>query len=240
MAMSNLAVIFAQAFVVGLSGALMPGPLLTYNIQLSYKRGFWTGPQLVLGHALLEAALIIGLLCGLGSFIQLKATRITLGILGGLMLFWMGMDLIRSESRRGTSANVEAAATGDSGTVTNLPPIPAGVVISITNPYFLLWWAVLGLAMITQAYTVSWLGVAAFYCGHILSDFSWYSLISAVIVKGKRFISEKIYRWLLLICGLFLIALALWFVWDALNLLGFIHWIFERSRNLFEPIRRFV
>lgn len=240
MAMSNLAVIFAQAFVVGLSGALMPGPLLTYNIQLSYKKGFWTGPQLVLGHAILEAALILGLLGGLGSFIQLKATRIALGILGGLMLFWMGTDLIRTESKKGPAANVESAASGETGTVINLPPILAGIVISATNPYFLLWWAVLGLAMITQAYTLGWLGVAAFYFGHIFSDLSWYSLISAVIVKGKRFISEQIYRWLLLICGLFLIALALWFVWDALNLLGLIHWIFERSRNLFEPIRRFV
>lgn len=238
--MSNLVVIFTQAFVVGLSGALMPGPLLTYNIQLSYKKGFWTGPLLVLGHALLEAVLILGLLGGLGSFLQLNATRIALGILGGLMLLWMGADLIRTKSKHGTAANVEAAASGEMGAVTNLPPVLAGIVISATNPYFLLWWAVLGLAMITQAYTWGWFGVATFYFGHIFADLGWYSLISVVIVKGKRFISDRIYRWLLFICGLFLIALALWFIWDAFKLLGFTRWLFERSRSLFEPIRRFV
>ena len=51
--------IFTQSFILALSGALVPGPLLTYDIQRSYQKGFWVGPQLILGHALLEAILIL-------------------------------------------------------------------------------------------------------------------------------------------------------------------------------------
>ena len=53
----ELLAIFTTAFVVGFSGAMMPGPLLTVTIGESARRGFSAGPLLVLGHAVLELAL---------------------------------------------------------------------------------------------------------------------------------------------------------------------------------------
>ena len=39
--------IFATSFVIALSGALMPGPVLTVTISESTKRGFWAGPLII-------------------------------------------------------------------------------------------------------------------------------------------------------------------------------------------------
>ncbi|MHB8781619.1 MAG: LysE family transporter, partial [Candidatus Geothermincolia bacterium] len=50
--------------LVGLSGAMMPGPLLTVAIDESYRRGFSAAPRLVAGHAVLEGAMVV--LVGLG------------------------------------------------------------------------------------------------------------------------------------------------------------------------------
>lgn len=236
--------IFGQAFLVGLSGAVAPGPLLTYNIQLTCKKGFWIGPKLVLGHAILEAILILGLILGLGRLIQLPATRIAIGLLGGLMLVWMGYDLIFKESRKGSlSSSLEVAAateTAKAAGMMDLNPVLAGIVISISNPYWLMWWVMVGLAMITQALNFGWVGVGCFYLGHILADLGWYSFISGALTKGRRFLSDRVYRWLLLICGLFLIFLALVFIYDALDLLGFIPWIFEETIDLFQQVRKMV
>lgn len=236
--------IFGQAFLVGLSGAVAPGSLFTYNIQLTCKKGFWSGPKLILGHAILEAILILGLILGLGRFIQLPVTRIVIGLLGGMMLIWMGYDLVFIESKKGSiSTSMEVAATVETAPtsrMTDLNPVLAGIIISISNPYWLMWWVMIGLAMITQALNFGWVGVGSFYCGHILSDLGWYSFVSGAVVKGRRFISDRAYRWLLFICGVFLIILALVFVYDALYLLGFIPWFFEQTIDLFQHVKKMV
>jgi hypothetical protein len=51
---NTLAAIFTTSLVVGFSGTLMPGPLLTVIISRSAQRGFWQGPLLILGHVIKE------------------------------------------------------------------------------------------------------------------------------------------------------------------------------------------
>ena len=63
--MSQLLELALTAFVVGLSGALLPGPLLAATISESARRGGWTGPLVVTGHALLELAVVAAVCFGL-------------------------------------------------------------------------------------------------------------------------------------------------------------------------------
>ena len=58
MKMLSLLTIFAGSFVVGLSGAMAPGPVLTVTISETLKRGFKAGPLIILGHTLLEMILL--------------------------------------------------------------------------------------------------------------------------------------------------------------------------------------
>ncbi len=233
--------VFVQSLLLGFSGALAPGPLLTYDIQLAYKKGFWVGPKLILGHAILEALLIIGLIAGLGSYIKLTATQVVLGIFGGILLFWMGCNLIGSESKNSDRVVKEQAAANETGTaLINMNPVIAGFLISLSNPYFLIWWAVIGLGLMTKSLALGWTGIIVFFCAHELADLSWYTLVSAAISKGRQFISGVVYRWLLIICGIFLIFLAGKFLYDALQLLGVTQWFYHQTIDLFGRFRKFV
>ena len=66
----TISALFITAFLIGLSGAMMPGPLLTVTIAESIKRGFIAGPLIMLGHAVLEFSLIIALVAGLSAFLS--------------------------------------------------------------------------------------------------------------------------------------------------------------------------
>ena len=64
-------VIFSLSFLVALTGAISPGPLLTYTIVKSVdggKRGYLMGLWVILGHAILEMPLVIFLLLGFSMF----------------------------------------------------------------------------------------------------------------------------------------------------------------------------
>mgnify|MGYP000862952647 CR=1 FL=1 len=81
----DLIALFITAFLVGLSGAMMPGPLLTVTIAESARRGFKAGPLIVLGHAILELALIIALLAGLSFYLKKPLVTTVISIVGGAL-----------------------------------------------------------------------------------------------------------------------------------------------------------
>ncbi|WP_258359302.1 LysE family translocator [Moorella sulfitireducens (nom. illeg.)] len=211
---AELLALFTTAFMVGLSGALMPGPLLTLVVEESTRRGAGAGPLLVLGHGLLELLMLFLLLLGLGSFLALPAVGRVVAVLGGAVLIWLGTGMIRSAG----ASQVQLALTGNKDNSLHLPPRPllhtvtAGGLISLANPYWLLWWATIGAAFVAQAARLGAGGIALFFSGHILSDLGWYSLVAAGVAAGHRIISQRVYRYLIMACGLFLLILGVLFI----------------------------
>jgi threonine/homoserine/homoserine lactone efflux protein len=191
-----LAGVPASSFLVALSGALMPGPLLTVTVGEASRRGFWAGPLIILGHAILELVLVLTLLAGLGVWLNRPQVLGTVGLLGAGMLGWMGWSLLLAS--RTSRLTLEGAAPG------GLHPIFAGVLMSLANPYWLIWWLTIGLGYVLFAARFGLLGVFLFFAGHILADFAWYTLVSAAVAQGRRFLSDGIYRGFLAGCAFFL------------------------------------
>jgi threonine/homoserine/homoserine lactone efflux protein len=212
---NTLAAIFTTSLLVGLSGTLMPGPLLTVTINQSAQRGFWQGPLLILGHAIVELALVLALTVGLSRLLKRKAVAGLIGLLGGAFLLWMGLDIARSVWRGTVSLSLASAERSGA----QMGPVVAGALVSASNPYWVLWWATVGMSYVALALRQGPLGLGSFYAGHILADLSWYSLVSFVITAGRSFVSQPIYRGILLVCALFLIALSIYFIYSGINFL---------------------
>jgi len=49
--------------------------------------------------------------------------------------------------------------------------------------------------------------VIAFYLGHIAADYAWDTILSTVVGSGRRWMTDAVYRTLLLACGIFFIYL---------------------------------
>lgn len=207
----SLSVLLVTAFMVGLSGALMPGPLLTVTITESARRGFKVVPWLMLGHAGLELLLVVALITGLAAFLAQEMVTGVIGLIGGLFLIYLGWGMVKEVYRGQISlygAETEVAVTE----AESLNPVLTGAVVSISNPYWSLWWATVGLGYVTIALRQGTLGVMTFYSGHIMADLTWYLAIGAAIAGGRKFLNNSVYRVIIGICGVFLLGLGVYFV----------------------------
>lgn len=207
--MLALTKIFFSSFVIALSGAMMPGPLLTANISESSCRGHVAGPLLIIGHSILELVLVIALLLGLAPFLKQEGFFIAISIAGGGILLWMAGGMFRTIPSLSLSLESEQSDQG------NL--IITGILMSIANPYWIIWWATIGLGYILYSRQFGLLGIFLFFIGHILADLVWYASISIAIGKGRKFLNDRLYKGLIGICAAFLLVFASVLIFSAVR-----------------------
>lgn len=205
----SLPFLFWSAFLIGFSGAMMPGPVLTATIGEVLKRGFRAGPLIVLGHALLEIAVLVAVIFGLGTWITREPVKATLGVAGGILLVLMGTQMAWTAKR----AVQEALAAREHARPDARGPVVTGIITSLSNPYWTIWWATTGLYYASQAMQRGMVGLGSFYAGHILSDLTWYSLVACAVATGRTICPPHLYKLLIILCGLGLIGLGVYFGW---------------------------
>jgi len=202
--------LFFTSLVVAFSGAMMPGPLLTVTISESARRGATAGPMLMLGHGILELFLLVALFTGLAPLFENQVFFIVVALAGGGIMFWMAYGMFKSLptlSVQNISTSIEKK--------NNLAL--SGALMSIANPYWIIWWATIGLGYIVKSREFGIGGITSFYLGHITGDVIWYVAISLAISKGRKLFSDKIYRILIGACGAFLVAFAAYLVWSGIS-----------------------
>lgn len=208
--------LFFTSFVVGLSGALMPGPLLVATIKGTYLHGVLAGPLVTFGHGLIELAAVLALAFGLGRFVSNDLVMATVGSAGGAVLIFIGWGMLRDAIRgRVTLAKAEREEVPG-----RFGPIVNGLVASAVNPYWIIWWLTIGASYVLISLERGWIGLPFFYAGHILSDLVWLSSVSLALSQGRRLLDERFYRGLIFACGLFLIGLAGWFIYSGIKALA--------------------
>jgi threonine/homoserine/homoserine lactone efflux protein len=202
---------FFSAFFIAFSGAMMPGSLLAYTLRKSLSDGPKAGFFIAAGHAVLELLLIIMIFLGFGRILQLDAVTMLISLIGGAILIYMGADMIRGSVRNTVKVNLE-----DSGKKTG-GMFASGIIISATNPFFIIWWSVVGLGFILQSYEAFGIsGIAIYYTGHILADFLWYCFVSILVGTTRRFIRDNLYRIIIACLGVITIFFGVRFIYTAL------------------------
>ena len=178
--MYELFQIFLLGFVLGLTGALTPGPTLIATINASIPGDWTTGLKVSLGHVIVELFLVTLILFGLATVALPYASAIA-GI-GGIALIAFGALTIAG-SRKATMR------PSPPRTVAN--PYIAGLVTSIANPYFWIWWLSIGSAMVLAGLQGGLVLVGALMIGHWSADTLWLTLVSTGVSKGRTIISDS-------------------------------------------------
>ncbi len=170
---------FILGFVIGLTGALAPGPTLVATINASIAGDWTTGLKVSLGHVIVELFLVILILIGL-------ADRCTSLHISDCRNWRDCADCIRgADYRRKQEGNYENHFYPN-----GCNPYMAGLVTSAANPYFWIWWLSIGSAMVIAGLQGGLVLVGALMIGHWSADTVWLTLVSTGVSKGRTIVSD--------------------------------------------------
>jgi threonine/homoserine/homoserine lactone efflux protein len=200
----SLLFFLAQVLIISCSGAMQPGPVTATAIAMG-ARNRWAGTLIAIGHGIIEFPLIVVIILGLGKYFELQKVQIAIGLSGGVFLLLMAIQGLLS---------LKAKAENKSRVLTN-KPVLAGIILSASNPYFLLWWATVGLALATQAKEWGIWAFALFALAHWSVDLIWLQILSWVSFKGSVLLGPRGMRIVLMICSAALFVFGLFFVYNA-------------------------
>lgn len=213
--MNEVSQIFFGSLLVAFTGALMPGPMLTLVISSVAQKGFWTSVFIVIGHSVLELLIVAGFYLGILKYLDNPLVIKIISITGGTFLVYMAVSIIVSVARKKVKLDLDSKKIAQNlGTKNSFIIAGKGVLISLANPYWYIWWLTIGASFMIKSMQNSFGGVASFYTGHILADFIWYLFVGFLISTGRRFFNQKVYISILIACSIFLFYLGARFIAD--------------------------
>jgi threonine/homoserine/homoserine lactone efflux protein len=174
--------------------------MLFATIDASLKRGWAAGPEIVLGHALVEVAVCA--LIVLGFTIATDTVFRIVSIAGGGALVVFGMMTLNSS--KGATFDLDGGGTGNA--------VAAGALTSVSNPYFLIWWLTIGNAMVMDGLAIGVAAAVLFVTGHWIADLAWFTLVSVSSSRGRRVMSNRTYKRMLVGCGVFLVCFGMYYL----------------------------
>jgi len=197
----------AQVFIISLTGALQPGPVTATTITMG-TRNRWAGTLMAIGHGIIEFPLMVIIILGLDYYFKLTKVQIAIGLAGGIFLMLMAVQSLLS---------LKANTQNEQKTLSS-KPVLAGIILTAGNPYFLLWWATVGLALATQSTQWGIWAFALFALAHWSVDLIWLQILSWASFKGSVLLGPRGLKVVLIFCSAALFGFGLFFIYNAANL----------------------
>ena len=190
--------------VVGLSGAVIPGPLFAFTVFDTSRKRAITGHRIILGHVVWESVIILIILLGFGGL--MTRNTLVIYIVGGVVLAFMGVSMIRSKGREISMENSRVNSS-----------FVGGIFYTAFNPTQPLWWATAGLALLlTGLEIMGIMGVFIVTAGHWLSDLAYYSFVSFMVHRHERYINPH-QKTISIVLGVFMALLGAYFLIQSIQ-----------------------
>ena len=199
--------ILLSVVVISFSGVMMPGPMFAVTLAKSYKSA-WAGTWISLGHAVIEVPLVLLIYFGFAQIFKSTFFQLVLSVFGSGMIIWLGISMFRT--RR---------AVVQQGKDLSYSAFTAGIIMSASNPFFLLWWATIGWMLIIRVYDYGLFGLSAFIIVHWLCDLIWLTLVSNVVFRTHSLWGPKLQEGIFIACSALLVVFGGWFLVSGIQLI---------------------
>lgn len=196
-------VLFFSAFVLGLIFNAAPGAVFAETVKEGVNGGFKSALAVQIGSLVGDAVWAILGLIGVGLLLQLELLQIPIGIAGAFYLTWLAYD--------SWSSAIDEFHVGEKNDKAQVQKaLRTGVLLSITNPQNIAYWAAIGSALGAVGIANPVVGdYAIFFAGFMASSIIWCFFCAAVVDRVFRKLGAKWARVTYRLCAIAFLILAL-------------------------------
>lgn len=182
---------FSNGFLLSLSLCLDIGianiAMITLAMQRGYFHGFWLGMGTCVG----DLAYALLALTGMAVLLQYEAVRWILWIGGGAMLLFFAVKMLIAAFRKASELNVSESHQYRP----LLREFGRGVVLAMSSPTAILWFATVGGALISRMGQHSVTATSWFLSGFFIAGMFWTCVLCLVGSFGGRLLGQHLLKY---------------------------------------------
>lgn len=182
---------FSSGFLLSLSLCLDIGianiAMITLAMQRGYFHGFWLGMGTCVG----DLAYALLALAGMAVLLQYEAVRWILWIGGGAMLLWFAGKMLIAALMKPSELNV--SETHQYRPL--LREFNRGVVLAMSSPTAILWFATVGGALISRMGQHSVTATSWFLSGFFIAGMFWTCVLCLIGSFGGKLLGQRLLKY---------------------------------------------
>lgn len=191
-----------SGILLGLSGGLAPGPLLTLVASETVRHGARAGVGVALAPLLTDLPIILATVLLLRPLTDQAVPLALIQLGGGGYLAWLGMQGLRFQG-----AELEPTDPATS--------LQRGVIANFLNPSPYLFWLAVGAPTVLAAWREGWLAAAAFVIAFYALLVGSKVLLALALGRARHLLRSSGYILLMRSLGLALLGYALLFLYEG-------------------------
>ena len=191
--------------VLGLSGGILPGPLLALVIQQTLRFGTREGIVVASTPLLTDLPVLVGALVALRQLNEAAGVLGVVAIAGAGFLVCLGCESFTAASYPPRVSSVAPRS------------ITRGMTANLLNPNVYVFWLTVGAPTVNQAWTAGPLHAVGFLVAMYGSLVGSKMLIAVLVGRGAGVLTSRLYHQLLRVLGLALFLFAALLFWDGLQ-----------------------
>jgi chemosensory pili system protein ChpE len=208
----ELELIFVTAFMLEIVYCAIPGAVTAEALRRGIGGGYRPALWVQLGSLIGDLVWAIIALVGLAVLFESVPIRLGLGLIGCLFMLYLAVKALADARKGGMPEGVQGPDRSDFMT---------GAVLSTSNPFQLAFWLGIGattIAAIAPHPTME--HYLAFMVGFIIAGLLWCPFFAYVVSVGRRYVNERTFQAIQVICGIFLVYVGLNLLWATLDSIG--------------------
>lgn len=204
--------LFLSGFSLGIAIVASPGAVTTQAIRRGLDGGFFASFILQLGAVIGLAIWAIVALVGITILAEYVIIQVLLGLAGSGLLLYLAKDALQS-----TQSLVTLTAESS---YEKKNDFMLGTALSLANPLpMLLWMGIANSLLEDISKSQDYGAFLLFFIGFVVSALLWATLLSGLLLFGKRFVSARLFRTINCMSGVILGGFAIKLLWTSWQLL---------------------